>query len=141
MSNAKSNPSATSAPSSPAAASASPSTEVGEVQPLGTRPPRYRRRIFASGVIAAFAAIALLGTLAIRDDESSRSEVPASSPQAARSGDLTPAELNEMWASADAGFIGVEPPAAAVQEPAESTPETDAALWASIDAATLVPGR
>ena len=44
-----------------------------------------------------------------------------------------------MWAAADAGFAGLELPAAVVHVPAEAVPETGADLWASIDAGTLIP--
>ena len=44
-----------------------------------------------------------------------------------------------MWAAADAGFAGLEPPATTVHVPAQAPPETGADLWASIDAGTLIP--
>ena len=128
--------SATISPPTPEPASASTSTEeAADVQVNPQAPPqRARRRILASAVIAAVAVIGLLGTITIRDRDSGRSEAPSGSPAAsAQARDLTPAELNEMWAPADAVFNGVELPAAVVHAPAQMVAEPDAALWASAD--------
>jgi hypothetical protein len=136
--------SATISPPRPEPASASTSTEeAADVQVNPQAPPqRARRRILASAVIAAVAVIGLLGTITIRDRDSGRSEAPSGSPAAsAQARDLTPAELNEMWAAADAAFAGLEPPAAVVRVPAHPTAEPDAALWASVDYMTITGGR
>ena len=104
------------------------------------RPLRSRRWIPASVAIAAIAVIGVLGTMAIRDRDSTGPETPAASPAAAQTHDTTLAELTETWAAADAGSFGVEPAAAVVPVPAQASTEPDAALWASIDAGTLMPG-
>jgi hypothetical protein len=91
----------------------------------------------ASIAVAAVAVIGLLGTMTIRDRSSSRPDAPSGSPAAAQTQDTTLAELNEMWAAADAAFNGAEPPAAVVHVPAKAAAETDADLWASVDHATL----
>ena len=80
------------------------------------------------------AVIGLLGTMTIRDRDSGRSEAPSGSPAAsAQTRDLTPAELNEMWAAADAGFAGVELPAASAQT-RDLTPAELSEMWAAADA-------
>jgi hypothetical protein len=84
------------------------------------RPLRSRRWILASVVIAAIAVISLLGTMTIREHVSGRSEAPAASPAAAQTQDTTLADLNEMWAAADAAFNRVELPAAVVHVPAQA---------------------
>jgi hypothetical protein len=104
------------------------------------RPLRSRRWILASVVIAAIAVISLLGTMTIRDRYSTRSETSAASPAAAQTQNTTLAELNEMWAAADAGFAGLEPAAAVVHVPTQAAAEPDAALWASVDHVTLTGG-
>jgi hypothetical protein len=72
--------------------------------------------------------------MTIRDHDGGRSDAPSGSPAAsAQTRDLTPGELNEMWAPADAVFNGVELPAAVVHAPAQMVAEPDAALWASAD--------
>ena len=102
------------------------------------RPLRSRRWIPASVAIAAIAVLSVLGTMTIRDRVSGRSETPAASPAAAQTQATTLAELNEMWAAADAGFAGVELSAAVVQVPAATATEpVDAALWAIVDHVTL----
>ena len=96
---------------------------------------RSRRWILASAGIATVAVIGLLGTMTIRDGHNGPSDAPSGSPAAAaQTRDLTAAELNEMWAAADAAFNGVEPPATVVHAPAQGATEPDAALWASADA-------
>jgi hypothetical protein len=100
-----------------------------------------RRWILASALIATLAVIGLLGTMTLRDRDSSRSEVASASPSAAHTEDRTLAELNQIWAAADAGSLRWEPPAAAAHVIAYPTATTDAALWASIDYTTLLPGR
>jgi hypothetical protein len=136
--------SATISPPRPEPASVSTSTEeaTGIQVNLQARPRRSRRWILASAVVATVAVIGLLGTITIRDRDSRRSEAPSGSPAAsAQARDLTPAELNEMWAAADAAFAGLEPPAAVVRVPARPTAEPDAALWASVDYMTITGGR
>jgi len=135
--------SATISPPRPEPASVSTSTEeAAAVQVNLQAPPRHSRRwIPASVAVAAVAVIGLLGAMAIRDRSGSRPEGPSGSPAAAQTQDTTLAELNEMWAAADAAFNGVEPPAAAVVHvPAQAAAEPDAALWASVDHETLMPG-
>jgi hypothetical protein len=135
--------SATISPPSPEPAWASTSTgEAADVHVnLQARPRRSRRWIPASVAIAAVAVISLMGTMIIRDRDSNRTDVPSGSPAAAQTQDLTPAELTEMWASADAAFAGLEPTAAVVHVPAQPTAEPDAALWASVDHMTITGGR
>jgi hypothetical protein len=101
------------------------------------RPLRSRRWIFASIAIAAIAVLGLLGTTIIRDRSSTRSEPPVASPAAAQTRDTTLAELNEMWAEADAGFAGLESPRTLVDEPAQAAVEPDPALWTIADHVTL----
>jgi hypothetical protein len=95
------------------------------------RPRRSRRRILGSAVIATIAVTGLLGTMTLRDRDSSRSEVAPASPAAAQTEGPTLAELTQTWAAPDAGSLGVELPAAAAPVPAEPTAASDAALWAS----------
>ena len=90
---------------------------------------RSRRWILASAGIATVAVLGLLGTMTIRDRHNGPSDAPSASPAAAaQTRDLTPAELAEMWAAADAGFAGVELPATVVQVPTQAAvdPQTAA---------------
>ena len=107
--------SATISPPRPESASIS-TAEARDVQVnLQARPRRSWRWILAPAGIATVAVLGLLGTMTIRDHDGGRSAAPSGSPAAsAQTRDLTPAELNEMWAPADAAFNGVELPATAL---------------------------
>jgi hypothetical protein len=99
--------------------------------------PRSRRGLVAAVVVAGVAVIGLLGGIAAWDRDGSTPPAVAT----AETQDQTAAQLSEMWASADAGFAGLEPVTATAAAPAPAAAEPDAALWASADAASIVPNQ
>jgi hypothetical protein len=109
-----------------------------DVQTHPQAPPLPSRRwIRAAAVIAAVAVIGFLGTMTIGDRYSTGPDAPSAPPVAAQTQEPTLAELNEMWAAADAHFAGLELPTAVVHLPAETAAQSDAAMWASADHAIL----